>query len=64
MCCGKCRYRVELTKGYSTIRQRECANEATVTTMDLQKRDEIIKFLENWTCDNGSKQIKTVYFRF
>ena len=55
--CEKCEYRAKYLK-------KNFPNDATATTMDIDKVEELKEFLINWTCEDGSKELKTTYFKF
>jgi hypothetical protein len=44
--------------------KRTPANSVTITTKDISKVDEVAEFLKNWTCEDGRRHLKTVYFQF
>ena len=54
--CAGCKYRHEYLM--------QIRNQATATTKDIGKINEVKTFLENWKCKNGLKQLKTEYFKF
>ena len=54
--CPECRYRQEI--------ERTPSNSINITTEDIAKIDEIAEFLKKWTCENGKKQLETVYLEF
>ena len=54
--CTACQYRKEWRK--------EPRNGATATTKDISKINAVSEFLKNWTCEDGSRNLKTVYFQF
>jgi hypothetical protein len=53
--CSDCRYRQDS--------KRTPVNAITITTMDISKVDEIAEFLKNWSCEDGTKQLDTIYSR-
>ena len=54
--CPDCRNRTAL--------KREPVNSITATTKDISKVDEVAEFLKNWTCEDGTMLLKTVYLHF
>lgn len=55
--CEKCEWRTKHLK-------KQFPNEATASTIDAEKVEEVKQFLKNWVCEDGSKELKTVYFKF
>jgi hypothetical protein len=55
--CEKCEYRAKHLR-------RSIPNDATATTIDIDKIKEVKEFLNGWTCEDGSRELKTVYFKF
>ena len=54
--CADCRYR-QTTK-------RTPSNSIVITTKDISKVDEIADYLKNWSCEDGRKQLDTVYLKY
>lgn len=53
--CESCKNRYKFRAGMR--------NDATATTKDITKVDEVAEFLKNWKC-NFNKEISTMYFKF
>lgn len=54
--CEDCKNRTKL--------KREPVNQATATTRDILKVDNVAEFLKNWTCENGKRHLQVAYFQF
>ena len=54
--CESCKNRMKL--------RNESRNEATASTQDETKIEEVLQFLSNWSCKDGTKKLKTEYFKF
>ena len=54
--CSECQHR--------QATERTPANRINITTKDISKIDEIVRFLENWSCKDGKRQLEIVFLKF
>lgn len=44
--------------------KKEPLNCITTSTFDIEKVEEMLLFLDNWTCKDGKRQLETEYISF
>ncbi len=61
MCeCDRCKQRYEYSK-YRELRNVSHRNRATIVVWDKGKYNQAMEFAKNWTCKDGSVELKTEY---